>query len=92
MVPVARCMVQPNHTRDTTMKRSRLALFAFAAVIAIASLAGSYSPAAAGVFGADYGWMGNKKYMDCLKYVGAFGADYPGRDKNIEACKRNYLH
>ncbi len=75
------------------MKSSRFALFAFAAIVGIASLAGSahYSPAAAGAFGPDYGWMGNRKYMDCLKYVGAFGSAYPGREKNIAACKREYL-
>ncbi|MBR1087208.1 hypothetical protein JQ621_06920 [Bradyrhizobium manausense] len=73
------------------MKASRIVLSTFAATVALAALTASYSPASAGVFGPDYGWMGNKKYMDCLKYVGAFGADYPGRDKNIQACKRNYL-
>ena len=75
------------------MKSSRLALLAFAAVVGLGSLIGSahLTPAAAGVFGPDYGWMGNKKYMDCLKYVGAFGRDYPGRDNNIRACKREYL-
>jgi hypothetical protein len=74
------------------MKASRIALFTFAAAVALATLTGSYSPASAGVFGADYGWMGNKPYMACLKYVGAFGADYPGRGQNIENCKRSYLH
>jgi len=73
------------------MKSSRFTLFAFAAIVGIGSLAGSahYSPAAA--FGPDYGWMGNRKYMDCIKYVGAYGPDYAGRDKNIAACKRAYL-
>lgn len=75
------------------MKSSRFALFAIAAIIGIGSLAGSghYSPAAAGIFGPDYGWMGNRKYMDCIKYMGAYGPDYPGRDNNLRACKRAYL-
>jgi len=72
------------------MKSSRFALFAFAALVGIGTLAGS-APAAAGWLGPDYGWMGNKKYMDCIKYVGAFRPDYPGRDKNIRACQREYL-
>ena len=29
--------------------------------------------------------------MDCIKYVSAYGSNYPGRDKNIQACKREYL-
>ena len=75
------------------MKSSRFALFAFAALVGIGTLAGSahYSPAAARGFGPDYGWMGNQKYMACIKYVGAYGADYPGRDKNIRSCQREYL-
>jgi hypothetical protein len=74
------------------MTSSRIALFALATVVAVGSLAGSaqFSPAAA-FFGSQYGWMGNKKYMDCIKYMGAFGPDYPGRDKNIKACQREYL-
>ena len=65
------------------MKLSRFALFAFAALVGIGTLAGSaqYSPIAARGFGPDYGWMGNQKYMACIKYVGAYGADYPGRDR-----------
>jgi hypothetical protein len=61
------------------MKSSRFALLAFAALVGIGTLAGSaqYSPAAARGFGPDYGWMGNQKYMACIKYVGAYGADYP---------------
>ena len=72
------------------MKTVRFAVFA--TLVGLGSLLGSahYSPASAG-FGSQYGWMGNKPYMDCLKYVGAFGADYPNRNKNIESCKRNYL-
>lgn len=68
------------------MKAARFALFA--ALVGLGSLLGSahYSPAAAG-----YGWMGNEPYMACLKYVGAFGADYPNLKRNIETCKRNYL-
>jgi hypothetical protein len=75
------------------MKSSRFALFAFAVIVVIGSMAGSaqYSSAAAGRFGPDYGWMGNRKYMDCIKYVGAYGPDYPGRDKNIRACQKEYL-
>jgi hypothetical protein len=75
------------------MKSSRFALFAFAALVGIGTLAGSaqYSPVAARGFGPDYGWMGNQKYMACIKYVGAYGADYPGRDKNIRSCQREYL-
>jgi len=72
------------------MKTARFALFA--ALIGLGSLLGTAlsSPAAAGI-GSQYGWMGNKPYMDCLKYVGAFGADYPNRNRNIETCKHNYL-
>lgn len=72
------------------MRTARLALFA--ALVGLGSLLGSahYSPAAAG-FGSQHGSMGNKPYMNCLKYVGAFGADYPNRNNNIETCKRNYL-
>ncbi|TYO64333.1 hypothetical protein FXV83_23570 [Bradyrhizobium hipponense] len=72
------------------MKTARLALFA--ALIGFGSLLGSadYSPAAAG-WGSQYAWMGNKPYMACLKYVGAFGSDYPNRNRNIETCKQNYL-
>jgi hypothetical protein len=75
------------------MKLSRFALFAFAALVGISTLAGSaqYSPVAARGLGPDYGWMGNQKYMACIKYVGAYGADYPGRDKNIRACQKEYL-
>ena len=75
------------------MTSSRLALFVLAAAVAVGSLVGSaqLTPAAAWGLGSNYSWMGNKKYMDCLRYVGAFGADYPGRDKNIGACKREYL-
>ena len=29
--------------------------------------------------------------MDCIRYVGAYGPDYPGRDKNIRACQKEYL-
>jgi hypothetical protein len=72
------------------MKATRIILSTFTAVAALAAVTAS-SPASAGVFGPDYGWMGNKQYMACLKYVGAFGANYPGRDKNIQSCKRNYL-
>jgi hypothetical protein len=63
------------------------------AVIGFCLLAGSaqFSPAAA-LFGTQFGWMGNEKYMACLKYVGAFNAsDYPGKDKNIRYCQRTYL-
>jgi hypothetical protein len=76
------------------MKSSRLALVALATIVAIGSLAasGHYAPAAAGGLGPNYGWMGNQKYMECLKYVGALsGNDYPGRDNNIRACKKNYI-
>ena len=75
------------------MKFPRFAMSAFAATVGIGLLAvsASYSPAAAGAFGPDYSWMGNRKYMDCLKYMGAFGPNYPGRDKTIAICKREYL-
>ena len=88
-----RRILRTQHQGTTPMKSSRFALFAFAALVGIGTLAGSahYAPAAAGGFGPDYGWMGNQKYMACIKYVGAYGADYPGRDKNIRSCQREYL-
>jgi hypothetical protein len=86
------------------MKLSRFAAFTLAAVIGIASLGSSAHAGIIGdiaeagigaikhkVAGPDYSWMGNRKYMDCIKYVGAYGPDYPGRDANIQSCKREYL-
>ena len=72
------------------MKASRIALFTFATAVALATLTGSYSSASAGGFASQYAWMGNEPYVACLKLVGAFRADYPGRDKNIDNCKRTY--
>jgi hypothetical protein len=76
-----------------SIKTARIAVFTV--LVGAGALLGSaqYSPAVAGWFGPDYGWMGNTKYMECLKYVGALsGKSYPGLDQNIQACKRNYLH
>ena len=84
------------------MKLSHLTAFALATIIGATSLGSS---AHAGLLGdiagravgkalgvPNYGWMGNKQYMDCLRYVGAMnGNNYPGRDDNIRACKRQYL-
>jgi hypothetical protein len=72
------------------MKLSRFAAFTLAAVIGIASLGSSAHAGIIGdiaeagigaikhkVAGPDYSWMGNRKYMDCIKYVGAYGPDHP---------------
>ena len=74
------------------MKSSRFALFAFAVIVVIGSIAGSaqYSSAAAGRFGPDYGWIENESTWT-VSNVGAHGPDYPGRDKNIRACQKEYL-
>ncbi len=49
------------------MKTSRISAFAFAAVIGLATLAGSakYAPAAADDLG--LGWLSNKDYVNCLE-------------------------
>jgi len=49
------------------MKSSRIALYIFAAIVGLGTLAGSaqYSPASAG----QWDWLGNKPYVDCLKLM-----------------------
>jgi hypothetical protein len=97
-------MTQPKHMGPRHMKFSRLAAFTLAAAIGISALGpsahagflGDIAEAGVGaikrkVAGPDYSWMGNRQYMDCIKYVGAYGPDYPGRDQNIRACQRQYL-
>ena len=49
------------------MKTSSLALFAFAAILAIGSLVGSTQSSQAGGLGLD--WLNNKPYVDCLKGI-----------------------
>jgi hypothetical protein len=80
------------------MKLSRVFAFALAASIGFASL-GAPAPAQAGALGhllgkamglPDYSVFGNKGYMSCIKFVGAFSKDYPGRDANIRNCKRTH--
>ena len=86
------------------MKLSRFTAFAIAAFIGISALGTSAHAGFLGdlagvgvgaikrkVAGPDYGWMGNRQYMDCLKYVGAFGSNYPGRDQSIRNCQRQHL-
>jgi hypothetical protein len=47
------------------MKSSRIAVFAFAAIVGLGALAGSaqYSPASA----TDWSWLSNKDYVACLQ-------------------------
>jgi hypothetical protein len=47
------------------MKTSRLALFAFAAMLGIGSPVGSTQTSQAGGLGLD--WLANKPYVECLK-------------------------
>jgi hypothetical protein len=69
MVPPRAALPQPIKW-DTHMKASRIALFAFAAVVGLGALTGSaqVSPASAG----QWDWLGNKPYVDCLKVANMF--------------------
>jgi hypothetical protein len=71
------------------MKTSRIALFAFAAIVGIGSLVGSaqYSPVSAG----QLDWLSNDNYVRCLKYVSAIshGSD-AAYDRGRRACNRQY--
>jgi len=74
------------------MKTSRIALFAFAAIVGIGALVGSaqYSPASAG--GLDLSWLSNDNYVRCLKYVsGLANGDEAAYDRGRRACNRQYF-
>ena len=79
------------NTRDNTHEVISLRVFAFAALIGIRTLAGSaqYSPVAARGFGPDYGWMGNQKYMACIKYVAPMVRTTPGGTRISGPARRN---
>lgn len=84
------------------MKTSRIALFAFAAIVAIGSLAGSTQSSQAGGLGLD--WLSNKDYVNCLKLMDGMsrggsiwggpvrtGADQAaGYERGRHFCNRKY--
>jgi hypothetical protein len=76
------------------MKTSRMARFAFAALVGIGSLVGSawYSPVAAG----SLDWLGNDNYVRCLKYMSALSKNHPpgqqeaAYDRGRRHCNKMY--
>lgn len=83
------------------MKSSRIALYIFAAIVGLGTLAGSAqsSPASAG----QWDWLGNKPYVDCLKLMdsmsrggGIWGPSRTGAqqaasyDKGRRMCNQKY--
>jgi hypothetical protein len=76
------------------MKTSRIAHFAFAALVGIGSLVGSaqYSPVAAG----SLDWLGNDNYVRCLKYMTALSKNHPpgqqeaAYDRGRRHCNKIY--
>jgi hypothetical protein len=72
------------------MKTPRIALFAFGAIVGLASLVGSahYSPASA----LDLSWLDNDSYVRCLKYVsGLANGNEAAYDRGRRACNRQYF-
>ena len=83
------------------MKTSRIALFAFAAIVAIGSLAGSTQSSQAG----SLDWLSNKDYVNCLKLMDSAsrgggmwggqthtGADQAAAyDRGRRQCNRRYF-
>ena len=71
------------------MKTSRIALFAFATIVTLGSLASSaqISPASA----LDLSWLSNDNYVRCLKYVSALAhGNEAAYDRGRRACNRQY--
>jgi hypothetical protein len=86
------------------MKCSRIALFAFAAAVGVASLLAPapFNSASAGGLGLD--WLSNKPYVDCLKLMDSWSrtGGFSGRparnpaiqsarfDQGRRACNKQY--